>query len=173
MHECKEGELKPSSQTGQLWLQYQNMLRICRKFIASDRTGSWDDHMTVTAEALSIFPAAGHFNYLKSAYLYLQRIVSLSVTNPAADKFLRGGFPAIRRSDRFWAGLDADLVIEQSLDKIAQEYRRLNKRMWYDLGTASTLDYVYASVCSIQCCDGGVNTSWLQFLCATQGSDLC
>ena len=110
---AKKEELKASSQTCQLRLQYQNMLRIFRKFMTSDRTGSWDDHMKVTAEALSIFAAAGHFNYLKAAYLYLKRLVSMSVTNPAADKLVREGFHVIRRSDRFWAGLGADLVIEQ------------------------------------------------------------
>ena len=71
--------------------------------------------MKVTAEAFSIFAAAGHFNYLKSAYLCLQRMVRLSITNPAADKLLRGSFHVIHRSDRFWSGLGADLVIEQVL----------------------------------------------------------
>ena len=110
---AKKEELTASSQTCQLWLKYQNNLRICRKFITSDRTGSWDDHMKATAEALSIFTAAGHFNYLKSAYSNQQRMVSILFTHQAADKVLRGGFHAIRRSDRFWAILGADLVIEQ------------------------------------------------------------
>ena len=64
---------------------------------------------------LPYFAASDHYLYVKSTYLYLQSMIKLPVTHPFVyGKFL-GGFHVLRRSNRFWAGLSTDLVIEQVL----------------------------------------------------------
>jgi len=58
-----------------------------------------------------MFAAAGHFNYLKSAYLYLQSMKDLEARDPTVFRYFQDGFHVIRRTDTFWAGLGADLVL--------------------------------------------------------------
>lgn len=66
-------------------------------------------------DCLPIFATAGHYNYLKSAYLYVQEMCQLETTHPDVyDRYSRG-FHVIRCSNHFWAGLSSDLVIEQTL----------------------------------------------------------
>ena len=45
-----------------------------------DKIVSWDLHMEAIQHALPNFDAAGHFNYTKSADLYLQSMVDLEST---------------------------------------------------------------------------------------------
>lgn len=72
-------------------------------------------HIHAVADCLLIFPAAGHPNYLKSAYLYLQKMNALEAENHEVFQKFMCGYHVIRRSDKFWAGLGCDLVIEQTL----------------------------------------------------------
>ena len=66
---------------------------------------------------LPYFAATGHNNYTKSVYVYLQQIESLKEDFPEIyEQFVNGGH-CIPRSDRYWAGLHTDLVIEQCLMK--------------------------------------------------------
>ena len=91
------------------------MLGVVRELIEADQTGSWQMHLHAVLDCLPIFAAAGHPNYLKSAYLYFQKMTSLEFENPEVfQKFMRG-YHVIRRSNKFWAGLGSDLVIEQTL----------------------------------------------------------
>ena len=108
-------ELQSSSKTSQLWLQYQDMLRCARSLIMADRTGSWRMHLQAVTDCLPIFAAAGHFNYLKSAYYYLQEMSELENRHPDVYKKFLNGRHVVRRSNKFWAGLSSDLVIEQTL----------------------------------------------------------
>ena len=65
---------------------------------------------------LNIFAAAGHYNYAKSARTYLQMMVDLEHDYPwLYHQFSVKGFHCVRRTDKFWAGLWTDLVIEQTL----------------------------------------------------------
>ena len=65
---------------------------------------------------LDLFAASGHIHYTKSARLYLQNMLELPSSYPwVYKKFNTDGYHVIRRSDRFWAGLWSDLVIEQVL----------------------------------------------------------
>lgn len=66
-------------------------------------------------EILHTVAAAGHHNYLISIYLYMQKMLSLPSENPAVSKMFQEGKFAVRRSDRLWAELETDLVIEQVL----------------------------------------------------------
>ena len=64
---------------------------------------------------LPYFAAAGHNLYLKSAHVYLQTLCQLRDNNPRVYEAFKKGHHVIRRSDRYWAGLSTDLVIEQVL----------------------------------------------------------
>lgn len=111
----KRRDIINRSRTSKLWIEYMKMVRIARMLVMADRMGSWDRHLTTVAECLPIFAAAGHSYYLKSAYLYLQSIQNLEKNNPTVFRMFKEGFHVIRRSDKFWAGLGSDLVIEQTL----------------------------------------------------------
>ena len=104
-----------SSETSKLWLAYQEMVKTVRKLIAADRTSSWKLHLEAIQECLVIVAAAGHHNYLKSGYKYLQDMLKLPSDNPSVYELFQKGQFVVRRSDRFWAGLGSDLVIEQVL----------------------------------------------------------
>ena len=99
--------------TGVLWLEYMKMLDILRKFIKGERTGDWKLHLQAVYEMLPYFASAGHNLYAKSAYLYLQHMQALESTHPDVYKSFVDGLHVVRRSDREWAGLSTDLVIEQ------------------------------------------------------------
>ena len=113
----KKAELSARSKTSQLWLGYQRMLRTARALIKGDRTGSWLNHLRAVSDCLPIFAAAGHYNYLKSAYHYIQEMSELEREHPCVYRKFLKGFHVIRRTNQFWAGLGCDLVIEQTLMK--------------------------------------------------------
>ena len=107
--------LAKESRTSKLWLEYQYVIDIIRKFIRADRFGLWDMHLEAFQESLPVFAAAGHFNYIKSSYLYFQTCLDLPTKNTFVyEHFKSGGF-IVRRSARSWAGLACDLTIEQVL----------------------------------------------------------
>ena len=77
--------------------------------------GLWELHLSALAYCLPIFAAAGHANYLKSAYLYLQMKGSLEREKPEVYQKFIDGFYVAKRSNQYWSGLGSDLVIEQTL----------------------------------------------------------
>ena len=101
------------NRTGMLWIQFLDMAAIIRKFIKGERTGNWQLHLQSVYEMLPYFAAAGHNNYLKSTYLYFQNMIKLKNTHPNVERQFQDGYHVIRKTDRFWAGRSADLVIEQ------------------------------------------------------------
>ena len=101
--------------TAKLWIQYLDMVKILQLFIKAERTGNWELHLDAVRKMLPIFAAAGHILYAKSAYLYLQQMEGLPKSHPEVYQKFSEGFHVIRRSDRYWAGLSTDLVIEQVL----------------------------------------------------------
>lgn len=103
------------SRTAKLWLQYMDMVSILRKFIVAERTGDWAMHLNSIREMMPYLAAAGHNHYTKSTYIYLQQMTDLGIEHPDIQHEFQEGKFVVRRSDRFWAGLSADLVIEQSL----------------------------------------------------------
>ncbi|KAJ8406495.1 hypothetical protein AAFF_G00300690 [Aldrovandia affinis] len=64
---------------------------------------------------LPFMAASGHNLYTKSARIYVQRMCKLQVDHPDVYKRFGEGFHVVRRSDRVWAGLSVDLVIEPVL----------------------------------------------------------
>ena len=91
------------------------MLKVARALITADRTGSWLLYLSNVADCLSIFATAGQFNYLNSAYIYVQEMSELDTKHPDVFRKLSNGCHVIRRSNRFWASLSSDLIIESTL----------------------------------------------------------
>ena len=86
-----------------------------KRFIKSERTGNWELHLNTMKEMLPYFAAAGHNLYVKSSHVYLSEMEHLSEEHPDIHKEFMYGYHVLRRSDRYWAGLSTDLVIEQVL----------------------------------------------------------
>lgn len=103
------------SRTAQLWLQYIELLDILKAFIKAERTGDWNLHLQSLLEMLPFFAATGHNAYAKSSYIYLNKMLALSITHPNVHSMFMEGMHVVRRSDRYWAGLSTDLIIEQML----------------------------------------------------------
>ena len=98
--------------TAKLWLQYMEMIAILRMFIKAERTGVCALHLQ-TIDMLPYFAAAGHNLYAKSAHMYLQTMLKLPETHPDMHSSFLNGLHVIRRSERYWAGLSTDLIIEK------------------------------------------------------------
>jgi hypothetical protein len=122
----KRAELKSQSQTCKLWIGYQGMINIARSLLQGDRTGSWVLHLRAMFHAMPIFAGAGHYNYLKSTYLYLQTMNNLENSHPEIYKKFMEGYRVIRHSNQFWSGIGCDLAIEQTL------MRSLKNIRWFD-----------------------------------------
>ena len=69
--------LSESLRTAKLWIQCIRYIEIVKYFIASEKTGNWQNHLGSTAKTLNLFAATGHSNYAKSARLYLQMMKEL------------------------------------------------------------------------------------------------
>ena len=73
-----------------------------KQFIRAQSTGNWQNHLMVVRQMLNLFSATAHFQYVKSARLYLQLMDELPIYFPWMQ---HGCNYTIRRSDRFWVGL--------------------------------------------------------------------
>ena len=58
------------------------MIGIARRLLQGERTGNCEMHLEAARECLPIFAAAGHNNYVKSSYHYLQQMYSLEAARP-------------------------------------------------------------------------------------------
>ena len=103
------------SRTGALWIQYMEMIDSLRSFIKAERKGDWDLHLRCIEAMLPYFAASGHNLYTKCARIYLQEMKKLQKDESPVYTAFKNGFHVIRRSDRFWADLSSDLVIESVL----------------------------------------------------------
>ncbi len=111
----READSLKSSRTATLWFQYMDMVSILRKYIRAERTGNWELHLQAVSKMLPYLAASGHNNYTRSALVYLQRMSNLQDEHPHVYEHFVNGLHVVRRSDRHWAGLSSDLVIEQVL----------------------------------------------------------
>lgn len=119
------------TKTGNFWIKFQDMINIMKDFLTAERTGNWKLHLKILMKMIPYFASAGHNNYLKSTYLYLQNMNKLEDDKPDVyDKFL-SGYHVIRRSDTFWGGLSCDLVIEQDLMRTMKSSGNIS--MFYEL----------------------------------------
>ena len=92
-----------------------DMVALLCQFIEAEHTGNWELHLPSLRDILPVCAAAGHNLYAKSVYIYLQQMLELNSKHADVLQLFQKGFHVIRRSDRFWAGLSSDLVIEQVL----------------------------------------------------------
>lgn len=107
-------DLAEKSRTAKFWLQFMYYVEVLLDFIRAERTSEWSLHLHSLHRMLNLFAATGHRNYAKSGRLYLQQMLQLDKTQPwLFDLFQNKGFHSIRRTDRYWAGLSTDLIIEQ------------------------------------------------------------
>ena len=101
------------SRTAKHWLQYLQYIDILKSVIRAERTCDWNLHLVGVSKMLNLFAATGHNNYAKCARLYLQLMHELPDKHPWINNIFYSGFHAVRRSDKYWAGLSTDLAIEQ------------------------------------------------------------
>ena len=104
-----------TTRTAMLWLQYLDMVSILKRFIKAEQMANWKLRLQTVQDMLPYFGASGQSLYAKSAYVYLQIMLRLPETHPDAHRKFMEGYHVVRRSDRFWAGLSTDLIIEQVL----------------------------------------------------------
>ena len=91
------------------------MVDILRSFIRAERTANWELHLKALTRMLPYLAVSGHNLYVKCARLYLQSMTDLRTDHLDVYRDFLSGLHVARRSDRFWAGLSIDLVIEQVL----------------------------------------------------------
>lgn len=113
--QATQASLKERSRTSALWLQYMEMVDILRTFITAERLGNWHLHLHAINKMLPFLAAAGHNLYVKCASLYLQSMSNLERDKPEVYESFDSGLHVVRRSERYWAGLSTDLIIEQVL----------------------------------------------------------
>ncbi|KAJ8049891.1 hypothetical protein HOLleu_02834 [Holothuria leucospilota] len=101
--------------TGNLWVQYMGMVDLQKTFLGSQRTGDFQLYLRCLQDMDPYLEAYGHNHYVKSVQIHLQDMLELIETNPDVYNRFSSGLFVIRRSDRFWAELPSDLVIEQAL----------------------------------------------------------
>ena len=65
-----------------LWFQYIDMTSVFQMFIRAERMGNWQLHLSALARMLPYFAASGHNLYLKSTYIYLQKMWNLEKEHP-------------------------------------------------------------------------------------------
>ena len=100
-----------NQRTARLWMQYMNMVDILRKFI---KAGYWELNLQVVHGMLPHLASSGPNSYANSAYMYLQMMNDLPLTYSEVYRSFQSALHVVRRSDRYWAGLSSDLVIERS-----------------------------------------------------------
>lgn len=91
------------------------MISLLKSFLASKRIGNWIAQLKCIELMIPFFYAAGHFNYAKSARLYMQ---DMNDVKEKMDPFkyensTEKGFFTSRRTDTFFGGIFSDQTIEQ------------------------------------------------------------
>jgi hypothetical protein len=104
-----------NGKTGKLWIQLLDMVSIMKNFIKAERMGNWMLHLESTLKMLPFFAATGHNNYMKSSYLYVQNMLKLADENKNVHEKFLNGLHVGRITDKLWAGLSHNLIIEQEL----------------------------------------------------------
>ena len=84
-------------------------------FLKEERMGIWAPHTQAMYDKMPYLAASGHNLYTKCIHVYLQQMHKLHETHPEVSRHFDQGLHVVRRSDRFWAGLYPDRVIEQVL----------------------------------------------------------
>ena len=115
-----EKHLSSTSERGRtqtLWIHFLEMVELVRMFVRAERSGDFFLHLYCVAQMLPYFHSCGHFNYAKSAQLYLQSSLQLlgTLNDEEFETFVMQGQFTIRRREKCWYGIWSDLAIEQVL----------------------------------------------------------
>ena len=73
----------------------------------------WDGDTNAVAALLNLFAATCHIHYAKSAQLYIQEMRKRPSTHPWLHQKFVEEYHTVRRTERQWARLWTDIVIEQ------------------------------------------------------------
>ena len=95
---CKE-YLSENSRIAKLFIQYIHYINIVKQFIRAGHTGNWQNYLMVVCQILNLFSAAAHFQYAKSARLYLQLMDEPPIDFPWLYNLFQQDYETIRRSD--------------------------------------------------------------------------
>lgn len=111
--------MEENGPTSKLWIQYFKSIVIVLQFLEAERLGNWELHLQSVKQMLPFFHASGHYQYAKYAQIYLQQMANLElIMDPLEfDEYTKKGFFTIRRSEKAWAGIWSDMVIEQTLNR--------------------------------------------------------
>lgn len=69
---------------------------------------------------IAFFAASGHNSYTKATHVFSQDMINLKTINPTIYDFFDEGNFVTRRTERFWAGLPDDLIIEQVFESAVE-----------------------------------------------------
>ena len=105
------------------------MVKLVKCLIKAQRVGDFPLYLKTLKDMLPFFASSGHWNYTRCVYLYIQDMTDLQEKNKTLFDQLMSGHFVIRRSERYWAGLSPDLVIEHTgLDAFLENYRWSDKK---------------------------------------------
>ena len=117
LQDIKE-KLAKSSKTCKLWVEYQIMVYLARKLIEADRSGSWK---------IPISHSRMYTNFC-SRTVVPAKYDNIRISIKDVFEMFSNGYHVIRRSDKLWGDLGADLAIGQTL------MRTLNTAGWLTRG---------------------------------------
>ena len=101
--------------TGEIWIQFTDLVDNYKTGFRAQRTVTAKLYLKSLLKKQPFSPASGHNNYGKSVPIFMDDTLSLEDTNIDAWNCFNDGFFFVRRSDKYWAALPPDLVIEQVL----------------------------------------------------------
>jgi hypothetical protein len=113
-----ENFLITCSRIAKLCIQYIRCVSFLKLFIEAERTCNWNLRLYALSQMLPLLAATGHNNYAKVGRQYLQIMQALPATYlQLYNQFTSNKNHAIRKSNKYWAGLPTDLAIEQLMMK--------------------------------------------------------
>ena len=171
-------KINQQSRISKLWSIYIDMINILKLSIRAERTGNLQLHLSSIRLMLPYFAACGHHLYLKSARLYLQQMLELNDTHPEIAHAFAAGYHVMRRSDRMWAGLSSDLMIEQVLMRSLKTSGGLTRGKGFEdyqrslwLLSSPVCGEVSALMKDLQCLNEPENTKHKESTAARQNKD--
>ena len=103
--------------------------------------------LETTRDMCEFLAAAGRNSYTKSLLLHLQQMTKLEIQHPEVYHHFMNGFHSIWRSEREWAGLSPDYVIESVLMRSLKTSGGLTRGRGMLRAAASHFDIIYACLC--------------------------
>jgi len=106
-----------NSPTAKLWIMYINMVLLLKRYIAAERKGCWEDHLTEVENMLPYLVSAGHIKYVACVPHYLAAMRNLPPE--IATEFQCGRFKVRVTAGKFNA-VWTDMALEQTYNREAK-----------------------------------------------------